>query len=474
MIDKLDLKPITFYPKTSAPVKESTYDVAVGISEKLINSTISSIYEEMYSLFLNDSTEVKDLKLTIAWNVKQPPFISLKPSVPALERLIAVYKQAAPPETSEHVDIQSALNSSQNVNIEMIAPNIEITLSIPDVQPVSLSLAMDIYCRIELTEKNELLIIPFDAQVTDPGLVQKTIQEANLPKSPSGNTCYDYEKLFFFLINDVLSPKALSMAQKLLPPIVIPELEYMGLSLTDLTLAIEDSYIIASAKVAEDVTSSIPRKVQWPTAGFFIAMSPQFLQDIVSSQLPLTINHHGSKKAKILGIKFTTIHWSYSITLANITKIDFSGSDIHITFNMDNKRSYLNAHYKFWPITYHPKFKFELSRDSFVSGEIIPNKQDMVYVEIKDLKHFRLGVLPASKHVLDEIVSFFVSVMADEILFFLPAMLKDKEFKICRLPTIKIPEEGIDFRVFPSNLKVKGLDGKIAVTGDIIVTGDIN
>ena len=468
------LKPITLYAKPPALIRASDYDVAVGINQDMMNSIIGSIYQGLYSHFLKGSIDFKELRLSVAWDVKQPPTIVFTPSDAALAQLIQRHQEAIPAGLSETIDVKAALESSQTLTLEVTVPEIKVTVSgISDEPSVSMSVAVDVYCYVELSGDNKLSIIPFDAKVSNDDAIVQTIQQVELPKVSSGETCYEWEDLILFIVNNVVAPIAIQKAKEMLPVIEIPKLEYGDVRLAYLTLAIEDACIIATASVEKDKPVDPVKEnsgpANWPEGGFFAVVSPTLLQIAAETAISKLgpISKSGEGHWSIFGYT-----WEATVNVSN-PQVSLSGSDIEITFDLSGS-AYASVHA--WFLKTGIKYNITAISPPSIKAALTINERNEVHVLIRDVSTIMLTCKP-SGDIATWITSTLLGVICNEIgLIVVPIItlfLKNLDFKVIDIPTITIQEFGSLFKITADNLNVQGFDDKLTVTGDIVVSPDV-
>ncbi|MFH1634775.1 MAG: jacalin-like lectin [Chloroflexota bacterium] len=469
------LKPITLYKKSSAPIRTIDYDVAVGIYQDMINSIIDSIYQGMYPQFLKDTIDFEKLRLSVAWDVKKPPKIIFKPSDAALTQLIKQYQDAFPASYTGSTDIKAALESSQTLTIEAIVPETEVTVrSLTDHNVhVSMSVAIDVYCHVELSDDQKLSIIPFDAKVSNLDELIQNIQDANLPEAVYGNTCYEWEDLILFIVNNVVVPVALQKAKEMIPVIKIPKLEYGDVHLAYLNMAIENSCIIATASIEKDrevgLVKESPDLVNWPKGGFFAEVSPNLLQLVISTALSQIspIRKQGKGWWGIFGYE-----WDCTINISK-PQVSFSGSDIEITFDLSGL-AYASVHA--WVLKTGIEYKLAATSSPSIKVDLTINEQNEIHVRVKEISTFGITCTPLGDVVI-WITSALLTGICNRIgLIVVPiitSFLKNLNVYVFNIPTITIQEFGSLFKITADNLNIQEFNDKMAVTGDIAVSPEI-
>lgn len=470
-------KPITLYSKLFAPIRTSDYDAAVGIYQDMINSIIDSIYQGMYPQFLKDTMDFEKLRLSVAWDVKKPPKIIFKPSDAALTQLIKKYQDAFPANHTDSTDIKAARESSQTLTIEAIVPETEVTVrSLTDHSiHVSMSVAIDVYCHVELSDDQELSIIPFDAKVSNIDELIQNIQDANLPKALKGSTCYEWEDLILFIVNNVVVPVAIQRAKEMIPIIKIPKLEYGDVHLAYLNMAIENSCIIATASIEKDRDADLvkesPDLGNWPKGGFFANVSPNLLQLVISTALsqisPIRKQGKGWWGWGIFGYE-----WDCTINISK-PQVSFSGNDIEITFDLSGL-AYASVHA--WLLKTGIEYKLAATSSPSIKVDLTINEQNEIHVRVKEISTFGITCTPLGDVVI-WITSALLTGICNHIgLIVVPiitSFLKNLNVYVFNIPTITIQEFGSLFKITADNLNIQEFNDKMAVTGDIVVSPEI-
>ena len=501
MNDNYSLPVINFsHARKQASPEGENYDISLGISEATFNKILKSVHVGVYPAFFQDSIYLDKVKISIAWDMKNAPEVTLRQSPHAYESFLRVYgspekineslmgalvglSRPGVPEdeslnTSEENKVERPfidLDASQQIFVEINIKQVNLTMEnkAKGTGPKKATASARLDCIVQLNDKNEICVEPFSVFLD---IKYETLMEAfgtdlfetdanNIVTLPGEVKSYkfSYKEFFDFLMNHILFPALIKKITPLIPRFKIPDFQFMGLKIADLDVRLDKYYLVASANIKKVVKSEAPETVNPPglmdpEGGIFVALSQKFLQAAIGA----TVKQYG--KIQNQG-SVSIIDYTYALEISN-PEIGIEKDLIKLAFSAKGDAS-VSVDLWLFSLVFAAHVS-TLGKPGAV-GELSINKNNNdVLFKIKSLNPlwFNVDVVsPLPAFIASRVISLLITRLVAGVEVFLTG----KELKIFTIPTVTFPFEGFDIGVTLEHPDLKLYDANLKFKSDLKV-----
>ena len=424
----------------------SNYDVAVGLTGAVIQQALGVVYSKLYpSVFKGaTSTTVAGKPVEVSWDVQAAPTLVFRP--PAAGAALMIPHLAAhgyvPPAGLTHDDIATMLlGVLTEANVFQVCFDpvvIQTTGSAPVKAPITVVVELNV-------ANNTVTFHPLTATADPSNPIDKLI------------------------LNAVILPQVLAMAQTLLSGISIPSPSVEGVTLGPVNAAIQDGRLVMLANLAGKPSPAVPAD-EWPGTPFFAAVSSDACLAVAraaTAGVSKSMTTGGSVGSSLGGASYNA-----SATMSGIGVAPGGDStSLRLSANLSGSAS-ASVKVACVPVG----VSYDLSAQPAPSAMVslaIGGDGASVQATVGSLSPFVI-VLSPSGSVMEKVLSAVTEPIAQAIGAVFPPIITSTlgsiGFRLWTVPRIPINVRGVSLTIHPTQLVLGSVAGALLVSGQLAMS----
>jgi hypothetical protein len=421
------------------------FDLAIGVSANELNTASQTFYTELYpSLFTGEQNNTyKGIAYTVNWDVKNAPVFNLSASADSAVRVAALQRRA------QSYKKEESLTAVKNLSaLAGAAPSFQVNFPLVNVTlgggiTVTLPLPLTADCTIAISGNT----LSFEVnQVTTPPITD-----------PVQN----------YLVQNIVVPQILAIAQSLLGGITIPPLSVSGINLSVPSVGIVNNCIIAAANLQASGTPPPPDgSIPWPTSPFFALLGQNIVQQGMINAMASATNRFSDSGSG--GDSWAGYNWSYGLYLTN-PSTSIQGTAINVNFNLSGSVSG-GVEVVWVPLSL--SFNANTDPDPDVTLGVSVNGNTVTLVT-DGMNVFTIVVTPGSSvpdWVLGWLISAIIDAVVSSVTPLITQFLKGISVAGFNIPTYSATVSGKTITLTPNNLQATNVAGYLTMVGQISIT----
>lgn len=385
----------------------SEFDVAVGMSQGQLDAVSAALFQQVPSLFTGtQQTEVAGIPVTATWTIEKPAMFDL--------------------------------SSSSSSGFAFTYPAVEVVLTTEGV-------AESTVVTTQLTASAKV--------VASGATLALEVTGVSAPPQRDGTTDH--------MVRDVVLPAVQRSADEIFGAVTIPPIELPGVKLTAPVPVIQSGALIAVANLAERGPPAVPQSFAWPVEPFFVLLSGATMQALANS---------GARPLELRRSTRTGEDW-----FGEKVSIDMTTEPVQLTIEgaQLSFRTQLSGGVRATVRAFHLEIPMgiDVYAEPRLSGtlSLVPQGNQLV-VSSSHVDNFKIFVKPAGS-VPERITGAMVAAITDLVLAIaqpgVEGYLHALEFPSYSIPVYHVQVSGVTVTATPVDLIVSGLQGMLAVTGQV-------
>lgn len=395
----------------------SAFDMAVGFDVATLNASVAAVYQKVYPQFFTGSQQVSQfgVDITVSWQVASPPTFVIPPQAP----------------------------SGTPVTIQVLLSDVMLTVSSGSIS----------------ASDTASVVVTIQVQATAP--VFQVVAATATCKTSSDT----------WLINQLIMPQAITLANTMLAEVTLPPLLLPGIQLTPPAVAVQGNQIILVANLAGAASPAPPTEQAWPASDFFVLLSNAAslaLAKANTSDFAKTIGPIEGKISVKIGLLHPSVSFGGTATLSNLQLS--AGTAGATSFGFTVKFSgIVDAKLKV-VIDFHVEYR--ASANNGPSGTITLSTQggNQIVASVSHLNDFIILLTPTGDVEAKILSAITYPVTEAALAAFSPQITKALEgtsFVVWTVPSIPIQQLGLTLE--PANLVLGTFNSLMSVTGSVNV-----
>jgi hypothetical protein len=425
-----------------------SFDVAIGINQAQLNSASQAVYSALYPNVFKGSAsgQFAGETYTVDYDVKAAPAFDL--SVPTDREALMAWGRGQLAAGGHDLAAFEPLLPTLAANVPGFAVNFaQVDLNLVPSSggsAIPLVLGLTALCHVEVSGST-VSFAPY----------QVTAQATGNPETQA-------------LVQALVVPQIMAMAQSLLSGLTIPPLSVAGVSLSPPSIGIVNGSVIAAAAVNAATPPPPDGSTAWPSTPFFALLSANAIQALAVQEMSSISNHYsdsGSGGGCVAGYD-----WSYGLSLAN-PQIGVQGDgSVAMGFSLAGS---VSGSVHVGPLSIGLDFNANGEPDPSLTATI-QQVGSAIDIVTQSVNPFTIVVTPGGSvpdWVLGWIISAIIDAVVSSVTPLITTFLNGINIASIQIPTYSFSVDGTALSFTPQNLQIGDWAGNLSITGSLAVTG---
>lgn len=427
----------------------TVFDVAIGVDAATMSQAMAAVYHQLYPKVFTGSQHVDEegIEFDVAWDVLAPPTVALGPP-PGGRELIAAH-------------LAAHLEPRGDITVEQLIDAYVATLETTTFQATADAMTMTIEGGGEHATDHVRVTLYVHIDSAGGHLTLRPLKATGTTDNPTDA----------WILNNVILPEAIKIAQELLPGIDPPPVTFAGVGLTAPAVDVTPGHAVALTALAGAPVPTPPFPDSWPRTPFFAVMSDEAKLAVgragVRSMVGSTFGDSGS-----VDIGVGRAQYGATAQIAAI-EIDLADQGApRFTFDATISGN-VQAGIKIGCTTFGVNYTlFAAPRPSGTIGLELSGTQ--VSAKTEHVNTFVLLIIP-NGNPFEWLLSALTTPLLQAVTaVFAPLITKAFEgitFPVMTLPSVPIDTSGVHLVVTPTDVHFATFAGMTSIEGTAEITG---